>query len=162
MNVAFLSLGGNMGNRMENLEAALQAITLQCGRPLHVSSVYETAAWGFDSDQKYLNQVIKINTILTAHQLLKTVLDIEQQLGRTRQGHQYSDRIIDIDLLFFNADVINDADLCVPHPRLHLRKFTLVPLAQIDGNFIHPQLHKNMNTLLLECEDLLEVKKYDR
>jgi len=160
MNVAFLSLGGNMGNRMENLSAAINAISDVCGKPAKMSAIYETAAWGTESENKYLNQAVKITTTLSIAQLLKNILAIEKKMGRTRTGHQYSDRVIDIDILFYNNDVVQRKDLHVPHQRLHLRKFVLVPLSEIAADHIHPVLKKSVAALLQECKDKLAVIKY--
>lgn len=160
MNVAFLSLGGNMGNRMANLSAAINTISAVCGKPVKVSSVYETAAWGSESENKYLNQVVEITTTLSIAQLLKNILAIEKKMGRTRIGHQYSDRVIDIDILFYNNDIVREKDLHVPHQRLHLRKFVLVPLNEIAAEYTHPVLKKNVAALLKACKDKLAVKKY--
>lgn len=160
MNVAFLSLGGNLGKRSEILAAALQAITKTCGEIVKTSSVYETEAWGSSSQNKYLNQVIKLKTGLKPQTLLKQIALIEQQAGRKRKEDQNSDRILDIDILFFNNDIFKGKNLQVPHPRLHLRKFVLIPLQEIEKKLVHPLLHKNIDVLLKECDDKLAVSLY--
>jgi 2-amino-4-hydroxy-6-hydroxymethyldihydropteridine diphosphokinase len=160
MNVAFLSLGGNMGDRLENLNSARQQISLVCGLVAQESGIYETEAWGHESDKKYLNQVIRIETGLNAFELIDQLQQIEKKIGRERFEKQFTDRIIDIDLLFFNNETINTAGLIVPHPRLHLRKFVLVPLADLGTDILHPVLNKKTSHLLTECEDPLGVKLF--
>ena len=160
MNVAFLSLGGNMGNRAAHLSEALETIEKRCGRLSEASSVYETAAWGSDSANAYLNQVVRIETGLHPRDLLNTLLDIEKKAGRTREGGRYADRVIDLDLLFYNNEVIDEKDLQIPHPRLHLRQFVLVPMVELQEGLVHPVLKRTMRQLLDVCTDTLSVKKY--
>lgn len=159
MNAAFLSLGGNLNDRLEIINAATEAIG-KIGTLLKTSAIYETAAWGSKSEKKYLNRVVKITTSLSSAELLAQILLIEKQAGRKRKGHQYSDRILDIDILFFNDETIKTKNLTVPHPRLQLRKFVLVPLCNIDKKFKHPVLKKSMQTLLSECGDDLRVAEF--
>ena len=161
MNVVFLSLGGNTGERLENLNAAVRELEKYCGSIEKKSSVYETEAWGFVSEKKYLNQVVKLETKLNAQELLKKSLSIEKKLGRKRGEAKYVDRCLDIDILFFNREIIDTTDLQVPHPRLHERKFVLTPLNEIESGFVHPQLKKNIRTLLKNCKDKLGVEKYE-
>lgn len=160
MNVVFLSLGGNRGNRLENLQNAVNKIKDTGAEVVKASSVYETEAWGSNSKNKYLNQVIKLKTPLGGSEFLSQTLRIEKQLGRKRTNDKNADRSIDIDLLFFNKEIIHTKGLQVPHPRLHLRKFVLVPFNEIDGKFKHPTLKKSIKELLQNCPDLLEVKLY--
>lgn len=161
MNVAFLSLGGNLDDRLEIINAATEAVG-KIGTLLKTSAIYETAAWGSLSEKKYLNRVVKILTPLNAEELLAQILRIEEQAGRKRKGHQYSDRILDIDILFFNDETIETKNLTVPHPRLHLRKFILVPLCDIDKKFKHPVLQKSAKTLLSKCRDELSVTEFEQ
>ncbi len=143
-NNIFILLGSNLGDRQALLSLARQAIQAQCGKILKLSHLYETAPWGgFESDNWFLNQVIEIESVMDANQLLYSLLEIEKNLGRIRTSMQYSSRNIDIDLLYFGDEMINSAQLKVPHPRLHLRKFTLLPLCEIAANFMHPLLQKN-------------------
>ncbi len=160
MNVAFLCLGGNIGNRIENMNTAKQAISSILGKITAQSHIYETAAWGSPSENKYLNQVIKIETKLSAQKLLATCLNIEKKLGRKRDSTKNIDRTIDIDILFFNSEVISAKDIEIPHPRLHLRNFVLKPLNDIASDFIHPKLKKPVSILLKNSKDKLPVKKY--
>lgn len=158
MNVAFLGLGGNLGNRLENLAKASEALQQECGVILKISPIYETEAWGTRSEKKYLNQIIKLRTPLNAIQLLEKTRAVEAKLGRKRTQDPYADRKIDIDILFFNSDIIQLKHMQIPHPRLHLRKFVLAPMNDIDAKFIHPVLKKSIRSLLKNCPDNLEVK----
>lgn len=161
MNVAFLGLGGNTGNRLDNLNRALTELETRCGKILKTSSVYETESWGFVSDKKHLNQVVKLETKLNAQELLKEILEIEKKQGRKRKKNQsYGDRSLDIDLLFFNKERIHEKNLQVPHPRFHLRNFTLVPFHEIEPNFVHPVLKKSIRDLVKNSKDKLKVEKY--
>jgi 2-amino-4-hydroxy-6-hydroxymethyldihydropteridine diphosphokinase len=160
MNVAFLCLGGNIGHRIENLNASKKAIEEFSGKIISQSGIYETEAWGSDSENKYLNQVIKINTKLGANELLASLLKIEKKLGRKRDSNKNSDRTIDIDILFFNSEVISGKEIDIPHPRLHQRNFVLKPLNEIAGEFKHPVLKKTISALLKNNKDKLKVNPY--
>lgn len=160
MNKAFLCLGGNLGNRLENIEGAITLIAKHIGKITQQSFVYETAAWGSSSSINYLNKCILVHTLLKPEPLLKKILAIEKKLGRVRSNHQNTDRTIDIDILLFNSEIINTKQLEVPHPRMHLRNFVLVPLNDIAPNVVHPKYNKSIKTLLKTSKDKLQVKKY--
>ena len=159
MNRAFLLTGGNIGQPLTTLKNAMHAIEDQCGPILKHSSIYQTAAWGNEEQPDFLNQVIVIETKMAPAELLKTLLDIEQDLGRTR-NKKYDPRIIDIDILFYNDLILTTENLEIPHPRLHLRKFVLVPLNEVESEFVHPVFNKKVSQLLVECQDVLNVKKF--
>jgi 2-amino-4-hydroxy-6-hydroxymethyldihydropteridine diphosphokinase len=160
MNVAFLCLGGNIGNRVENIKASKAEIERFCGKITSQSGIYETEAWGSDSKKNYLNQVIKINTELSAKKLLSNLLKIEKDLGRKRDVNRNSDRTIDIDILFFNSDIITEKDIEIPHPRLHQRNFVLKPLNEIASEIQHPVLKKTVSQLFKANKDKLKVELY--
>lgn len=161
MNVTYLCLGGNIGDREKAIYLALLEISQQVGEITSRSNIHETEAWGVNNQQAYLNQCIEVNTVLSPFELINTLLTIEQQLGRQRTISQtYEPRTIDIDILFYNQDIIDHKQLIVPHPRLHLRKFVLVPLNEICSNYLHPLLNKTIFNLLSTCEDQLEVKLF--
>ena len=161
MNVAFLCLGGNIGNRKFTLKQAVEKINNEIGKVVSQSNYYETEAWGVENQDKYLNQCICVETILPSNQVLKKSLATELSLGRKRNHKEtYEPRTIDIDMLFYNFESIQTKELSIPHPRLHLRKFVLIPLNEIAPNFAHPVLNKTIHTLLLECEDNCEVLIY--
>jgi 2-amino-4-hydroxy-6-hydroxymethyldihydropteridine diphosphokinase len=159
MNHAYLLTGGNLGDRAENLRQAEIWIGKMAGTIVKKSALYETAAWGSMRQPDYLNQAMLIETELPATELLTTLLQVEKQLGRLRQ-EKYGARVIDIDLLFFNNDIIHLPELSVPHPQLQNRRFVLVPMAEIAPQLIHPQLQKDISTLLTTCTDPLDVKKF--
>jgi 2-amino-4-hydroxy-6-hydroxymethyldihydropteridine diphosphokinase len=158
LNKAYLLTGGNIGNRVGYLNEAAREISLFCGRIRKLSSIYETAAWGKTDQQEFLNQAMLIETKLPAGELLEKILIIEEKLGRIRQ-QKYGARTIDIDILFYNSEVINEPALRVPHPEIQNRRFTLIPLNEIAPDFIHPLFSKNINQLLKDCGDKLDVKK---
>jgi 2-amino-4-hydroxy-6-hydroxymethyldihydropteridine diphosphokinase len=155
----FVLLGSNEGNRLENLENACQKINLFCGIIREKSSIYETAAWGKTNQSSFLNLVIEIKSDLSAPNLLENLLEIEKSLGRQRV-EKWGARTIDLDILFFGCQIINTEHLQVPHPAIQQRRFTLVPLAEIAPNFIHPVLQKTCLQILDECPDELAVIKF--
>lgn len=158
MNIAYLLIGGNLGNRQENLSKARGLIGKHAGRIHVMSSVYETAAWGKKDQPHFLNQALKIETKLNARQLIRRILKVEKLMGRIRK-EKLGPRIIDIDILLFNDEVHDMPFLKLPHPEMHRRRFALVPLAEIAAQEIHPVLNKNIGQLLDECPDELEVRK---
>lgn len=153
MNKVFLEIGGNQGNRLSNLNETILLIDKQIGKIEMQSSIYETPPWGFESDQWFYNQVLLIGSELTPKQILKGLLNIEKKMGRIRHQQKYSSRTMDIDILFFNNEVIDSPQLEIPHPRLHQRLFVLQPMAEIAPDFIHPLLKKSIVELLAACED---------
>lgn len=157
MNTAYLILGGNKGNTLENIEQAVQLIAEKAGVIKSKSDVFVTAAWGNTNQPDFLNQVLCLQTPLSAIDLLNITISIEQQLGRVRDQQKWAERTMDIDILFYNDDIINTSDLTIPHPLLQERKFVLVPMAQLAPMLVHPIIKKNIETLLSECSDKLEV-----
>jgi 2-amino-4-hydroxy-6-hydroxymethyldihydropteridine diphosphokinase len=158
MNKAYLLIGGNLGDRLNYLDQARAKIKLFCGEILKRSALYETAAWGNTEQENFINQVLLIHTALPAPELMKKILDIEAEMGRKRL-HKNGPRIIDIDILFFNEDIISLTGLIIPHPQIQNRRFTLVPMNELAPHFRHPLLHKTIEELLIACEDKLDVKK---
>jgi len=162
MNTAYLLLGSNMGDRLSIIAKAITLIHASCGRVVKKSSVFESAPWGFEDKNQFINQVIMIEAAMSAIDLLQNLLDIELLLGRVRNNAtNYSSRCIDIDILFFNDEVINEQNLIIPHPLLQERKFTLLPLKEIALDLVHPVFKKTIHELLNECNDKLEVSKYN-
>ena len=157
MNKAYLLIGGNMGNREQNLGRAIDLLG-SAGKIMRQSDLYETAAWGKTDQPSFLNQAILLATALKARQLLEAVLHIEEKMGRKRD-EKYGPRIIDIDILFYNSAIIREPGLMIPHPELENRRFALVPMHEIAPLVTHPLLKKTIAELLEECPDKLEVHK---
>ncbi len=155
----FLLLGSNLGDRKAFLDKAIASIRHDIAPVVKVSSVYETQSWGKTDLPDYLNQVIEIQTELPARIILERILNIENILGRRRE-EKWGSRTIDIDILFYGTEIINEPDLKIPHPELHNRRFTLAPLAEIAPLFVHPVLKKNILQIKSELIDSLNVKKF--
>ncbi len=157
----YLSLGTNQGNTLANLQKACDEIAQKVGRILQISSVYKTASWGFKSDD-FLNICIEVSTNLPPERLLQTVLDIETTMGRERDdSRQYQARVIDIDVLLFDDEIIFYENLKVPHPSMLDRKFVMVPLTEIAPNVKHPIAKKTILICLQSCNDSSEIEKTD-
>ena len=160
MSIVFLSLGSNEGNRPGALEAARKAIKEVAGEIIAASSVYESEPWGFDSRTNFLNQVLKVETLLEPDKLIAVIMETEASHGRKRLPGSYSSRNIDIDILFYDNRIIHTGDLQIPHPRLHLRRFVMEPLAELDPEWIHPQLGLSVRQIFEQCEDTGLVVPY--
>jgi len=158
MNKIFILLGTNLGDRLQQLSLAKQSLEQKIGIILQESSIYETAAWGVEDQPSFLNQVILISSPLSPLECLNLTQQIELDLGRVRLK-KWGERAIDIDLLYFNDEVINHPNLIIPHPFISERRFTLEPLAEIAPTYIHPVYKKNNVSLLHNCKDELPVKK---
>jgi 2-amino-4-hydroxy-6-hydroxymethyldihydropteridine diphosphokinase len=158
MHTIYLLLGSNMGNSHEQLLLAQKNIVADIGKITASSSLYSTAAWGNTDQADFLNQVLIVETNLPASKLLKSILSIEKKMGRVRTIKN-APRIIDIDILFCNSDVVKLKNLTIPHPEIQNRRFVLTPLAELSANFMHPSLKKSINQLLIACKDPLNVQK---
>ncbi|MEN9297838.1 MAG: 2-amino-4-hydroxy-6-hydroxymethyldihydropteridine diphosphokinase [Bacteroidota bacterium] len=158
MNTAYLLTGGNMGDRFNYLQQAAEFIQQNCGKLLAASSIYETEAWGKTDQPSFLNQALQIETTLSPDALMQSLLDIEQKMGRIRTM-KMGPRVIDLDILLID-DLIQSSDLLtIPHPALTIRRFALLPLAEIAPHLIHPIEKKSMKELLSICPDTLNVQK---
>ncbi|WP_339922884.1 2-amino-4-hydroxy-6-hydroxymethyldihydropteridine diphosphokinase [uncultured Cyclobacterium sp.] len=158
MHQVVLGLGGNMGDRLSLLKNARKLLTQQMSLEKE-SLIYQTAAWGGESKTPYLNQVLVLTTNLDAIDCLDFILNIENQLGRERVI-KWGDRTMDIDILYYDYEIINTERLKVPHPYMVDRNFVLVPLAEVLPDFVHPQMGKSSMVLREECEDSLKVKPW--
>lgn len=156
---AYLLTGSNQGNRVSMLEQARNSIETECGEIRQVSSIYETAAWGKEDQDAFLNQAIHVKTALKPEELLETVLGIEKTMGRIRE-EKYGPRVIDIDIIFYGNKIRRSPTLTVPHPEVQNRRFALTPLAEIAAEYVHPVFKKTVKQLLDECGDRLEVRGY--
>jgi len=148
----YLLLGANLGDRLQSINQAQHLIQSRIGMVVRSSSIYETAPWGVLDQPSFLNQVLAIETELNADEVLLNILKIEQELGRVRH-QRWAARLIDIDILYYNDLVSDNPALTIPHPRLHQRRFTLAPLAEIAPEYIHPIFNMTNRELLLTCAD---------
>ena len=156
MAIAYLSLGSNKGDRIGFVQQATSLLNATDGISLiRTSAFYESEPWGMEAETWFVNAVVEVKTTLSPQSLLAECQRIESQLGRKRtEGEKgYQDRTIDIDILFYNKEIINDENLVIPHKFLHLRAFTLVPLLELIPNFEHPILHKTITQLHDDLEN---------
>jgi 2-amino-4-hydroxy-6-hydroxymethyldihydropteridine diphosphokinase len=151
---AYIIAGSNIEPRRLSIRKAISLLNESGITITKSSGIYESEPWGFQAELNFLNQAFLIETDINAHKLLEILLKTEENLGRRRDNSQsYSSRIIDLDILFFDHEVISTAKLQVPHPKMTERRFVLEPLYEIAPDYIHPQLNKSVHELLLECPD---------
>ena len=160
MSKVYFSIGSNKGNRSQLINEAIDKIDISVGRVELKSSIYETQSWGFKSNNFY-NICLLIESSLSVESIFNKILKIEKDMGRLKSGNKYSDRCIDIDILFVEDIIVNNKNLIIPHPRLHLRKFVLTPMLDLTPDLIHPILNKSIKQLELECDDNDQPKKID-
>lgn len=156
MPVTYLLLGSNLGHREELLQQAREQIRSRIGQLRKASGIYETAAWGLENQEAFLNQVLAVDTALSPDLLLREINAMEAGLGRERDV-RWGARVIDIDILFYENVILHSQRLTIPHPELQNRRFTLIPLAEIAPDFIHPVLGLSIIQLLQNCPDTLPV-----
>jgi 2-amino-4-hydroxy-6-hydroxymethyldihydropteridine diphosphokinase len=158
MNQLYILLGSNQQNPQKQLQLAQKLIEKKLGHIIRQSAVYLTKAWGNTQQPDFLNQVIIVHTNAAAEKSMQIILLIEKEMGRIRTKKN-APRLIDIDILFFNKEIINNKSLQVPHPRIQYRNFVLVPLNELSPQFKHPVLNKTIHQLLKICTDDLTVNK---
>ena len=161
MKEVYLLIGGNIGDRFFFLGEATRLISQQCGPISCRSSVYETAAWGKEDQPAFLNQVLVIHTSMGPEELMAAILEIEQQMGRLRR-EKNGERNIDIDILYYENELVELPNLTIPHPRIYMRKFALIPLLELNPSKIDPVHHKTIEELLETCPDSLEVRQFSK
>ena len=157
----FLLLGTNDGNRMANLNSAKDEIKKSVGLVAEESAIYQTAAWGKTDQPDFYNQVLLLQTTISPEALLLHLQQIEKKLGRERK-EKWGARIIDIDILYFESEIISKPGLSVPHDRISIRRFVLVPLTELIPDFIDPKTSKSIVEMLNNCQDTLEVTIYEK
>ena len=157
LNKVFLITGGNLGDRRKNLELAEKLIGERIGLIEKSSKIYETEPWGNREQPSFYNQVHIVKTELSAGKVLEEILQIEEEMGRKRTVKNAA-RIIDIDIIFYNNDIVNEQNLQIPHPHIADRRFVLLPLSEVAPKFVHPFLKKTIDELLFITTDQLKVK----
>jgi 2-amino-4-hydroxy-6-hydroxymethyldihydropteridine diphosphokinase len=155
----YLLLGSNVGDRQANLKKASELISEEVSPVVATSKLYETAAWGKTDQSPFLNQAIIVKTSIKPLILLSLLKNIETKVGRV-DTEKWGPRVIDIDILLYGSEIIHEPELQVPHPYLPVRRFALLPLAEIAEEVIHPILKKTIAELLAECPDTSDVKIY--
>lgn len=152
MATVYLGLGTNLGDKEANLRTAIYKLQERIGKQVSLSSFYETAPWGFESNHSFLNAAIGLETILSPIEILHITQEIEKELGRTKKSvnGSYSDRLIDIDILLYDNLVLQTPELTIPHPLMTERDFVMKPLIEIAGNVIHPTRQKTLSELYQE------------
>jgi 2-amino-4-hydroxy-6-hydroxymethyldihydropteridine diphosphokinase len=155
-NTAYLLTGSNLGNREDNLNTAKTLIEKYIGTIKESSRLYETQAWGKTDQPNFFNQALAVDTPQYPQEVLKNIFKIEEIMGRVRT-EKWDERVIDIDILLFNEDIIDENNLKIPHPHLHERNFALVPLMDVAGEVLHPILNLPVEEVYFDCRDTLDV-----
>ena len=155
-----LSVGTNLGDRFQNLLQVKSQLQKQLGGTPQWSEIYETPAWGFQGEPFY-NAAILLQTSLPAAEVLNIIRTIENQMGRVRNENAigYSSRIIDIDIILYENQIIETQELQIPHPRFTQRKFVLLPMQDLSWQWKHPQTQQNLEQIIKECTDTSDCKK---
>ena len=161
MHKVFLGLGGNIGNKHINFRKVRKIIEKRFGVIVLTSSIYETPPWGFKSENNFWNQIIVVETDLEPEEMLWRILEIEDQMGRKRGNERFSSRKMDIDILYYDDIYMETKRLIIPHPRIHQRKFVLVPLNEIAPDFKHPLFRLTSMQMLENCKDQSVIKKVE-
>lgn len=155
MEVEFvLSIGSNLGDKVENLNKAIEQLSKSFGKPRSISSFYQGEPWGFESENDFVNCCVKFRSNLSCQNVLKISQSVEKGLGRmTKAGTEYESRIIDVDIIFFGKELIDTPELTIPHRFFQDRKFVLIPLKEIENNWIDPRSGLTIDQLIENCQD---------
>ena len=156
-----LCVGGNLGNKAQIFSETSDLIENQIGHVMKASPVYETPPWGFETKNRFWNQVLVVETNLEPMEVLQKIRAFEKHFGRKRKDGTYLSRKMDIDILFYDNEIIQTEKLTIPHPLMEKRRFVLVPLCDILPDLVHPENGKLLREMLAECSDTSEVKRLD-
>ena len=149
LHTAFISVGSNLGHKLENCRQGITALTYGgTSRLIDQSHIYRTEPVDYKDQDWFVNYVVKIETALNPHALLQTIKSIERDAGRTKDAVRFGPRVLDLDIIMYDAIVMDDPDLVIPHPRMHKRRFVLKPICDIDPDIIHPVFHRTMRSIL--------------
>jgi len=159
MNEVYLGIGGNLGDRLQNIRVAINLISERIAVPEQISSVYISEPWGFQHAKYFTNAVVMIKTNKSADEIFGITTGIELEMKRVRNSTGYEGRTMDIDILFWGNDILKTENLIIPHPKIQDRLFVIMPMAEISKEFIHPVLKKNMQQLLKSCNDTGKIRK---
>ena len=163
MERCFILFGSNMGDKNKIYAQACLLINNRCGRIVAQSSAYESEPWGFEAKEWFLNRLIIVETELEPEAMMRQLLDIEAELGRVRhpEAGGYTSRTADLDILYYGSRIVLTDSLTIPHPRLHQRRFALLPLCELVPEFVHPAFNMTQTELLKRCFDFSEVRKIE-
>lgn len=162
MAIAYLCLGSNLGDRAGLIEKAVNLLGLsQNIKIIRTSALYETEPWGIKDQNWFLNIAIEIKTTLNPQELLKKCNEVEKILGRNRNEEiRWGERCVDIDIIFYDKEIIDSENLTIPHKQMHKRAFVLIPLLELIPDFVHPIINKTVSDLYEDLEDVEEVFLY--
>lgn len=160
-NKVYLLAGGNLNKTSVTYEKLFFLLESSIGRIIEKSNFYESEAWGFASTNNFINIALLVHTYLSPDEVFAKLQSIEKQLGRISKTNNkaYSDRIMDVDIIFFNDNIVETENLTIPHPHMHERMFVLMPLCEITPDFVHPVSGKTIQELKDECKDTLWIQK---
>ena len=163
MERCIILFGSNMGDKKKIYTQACLLINNRCGRIVAQSSAYESEPWGFEAKEWFLNRLILVETELEPEAMMRQLLDIEAELGRVRHPETggYTSRTADLDILYYGSRIVLTDSLTIPHPRLHQRRFALLPLCEVVPEFVHPAFNMTQTELLKRCFDFSEVRKIE-
>ena len=163
MEKCYVLFGSNMGDKDQIFAKACLLINNRCGRIVAVSSAYESEPWGFEAKEWFLNRLIIVETELEPEEMMRQLLDIEAELGRVRhpEAEGYTSRTADLDILYYGSRIVLIDSLTIPHPRLHERRFALLPLCEMVPQLVHPAFNFTQTELLRRCHDFSEVRKIE-